>query len=239
MLDPLAAWNVAATIVSNASRNGNIPWGLFVTKNNSLFVCARSIDYVQIWKEGSTVPWRNVSMNSGDQTSVFATTKDEVYFDRTSGGTSRVVKYSLQNNSSTTVMIMSSRCHGLFLDLYENIYCSMGLAHRVVKRLLTDNSTIVSTVAGNGTGGSTSALLANPQGIFVSIDFHLYVADCSNDRIQLFLFGQRNGTTVAGRGANGSIDLDCPLGRVLDHSGYLFIADSAHHRIVVSGPFGF
>ena len=55
--------------------------------------------------------------------------------------------------------------------------------------------------------GSASDRLADPQGIFVDIDFNLYVADNGNNRIQLFLPGQLNATTVAGIGAPGTITL--------------------------------
>jgi hypothetical protein len=82
-------------------------------------------------------------------------------------------------------------------------------------------------------------MLNNPHGIFVNIDFDLYVADYGNDRVQLFSIGQLNGTTVAGFGAPGTILLNCPTGVVLDVDQYLFIVDSRNHRIVGSGPTGF
>ncbi|CAF2941985.1 unnamed protein product, partial [Rotaria sp. Silwood2] len=50
---------------------------------------------------------------------------------------------------------------------------------------------------------------------------------------------QINGTTVAGTGAIGTINLDCPNGLVLDADGYMFIADCGNHRIVASEPNGF
>jgi tripartite motif-containing protein 71 len=67
----------------------------------------------------------------------------------------------------------------------------------------------------------------------------LYVADCNNNRIQVFQSGQLNGVTVAGNGASGAITLNCPTGVVLDTNGYLFIVDSNNHRIVGSGSYGF
>ncbi|CAF0715551.1 unnamed protein product [Adineta steineri] len=82
-------------------------------------------------------------------------------------------------------------------------------------------------------------MLNSPRGIFVDIKFNLYVADCINDRVQLFQFGQLNGTTVVGHGANNTIDLDCPVGIVFDDDGYLFISDSQNNRIIGSSSNGF
>jgi DNA-binding beta-propeller fold protein YncE len=67
----------------------------------------------------------------------------------------------------------------------------------------------------------------------------LYVADCNNNRIQLFYSGQLNATTVAGNGFSGAITLDCPTAVILDVENYLFIVDSNNHRIIGSGPYGF
>ena len=41
-------------------------------------------------------------------------------------------------------------------------------------------------------------MMSHPVGIFVTIDLDLYVADYSNNRVQLFRSGERNGTAVAG-----------------------------------------
>lgn len=94
-------------------------------------------------------------------------------------------------------------------------------------------------VAGTGCAGSTAHMLSSPVGIFVTINMNLYVADCGNDRVQLFPSGQMNGITVAGNGSSRTIALRCPTGIVLDADGYLFIADRGYHRIVGSGPDGF
>jgi hypothetical protein len=60
----------------------------------------------------------------------------------------------------------------------------------------------------------------------MTIDLDLYVADCGNDRFQLFREGQINGMTLVGNGSNGTtIALDCPTGVMLDVDGYLFIFD--------------
>jgi sugar lactone lactonase YvrE len=115
----------------------------------------------------------------------------------------------------------------------------MGDRHQVVTKLLNSSLKALTVVAGKGCPGSGPNMLYSPRGIFVDINFDLYVADCSNDRIQLFHSGQLIGVTVAGTGAPGTITLDCPTGVALDADKYLFIVDSKRHRIVGSRHNGF
>ena len=97
----------------------------------------------------------------------------------------------------------------------------------------------VAIVAGNGSSGFSSTLLKSPRGILITASFNLYVADCGNNRVQLFLSGQLNATTVAGNGTAGGMILNCPVAITLDGNGYLFIVDQNNHRVVGSGPMGF
>jgi sugar lactone lactonase YvrE len=94
-------------------------------------------------------------------------------------------------------------------------------------------------VAGTGSAALAPNALYYPQGIFVNTTFYLYVADCSNNRVQRFPPGQNNAVTVAGQGFSGSFSLDCPTDVILDADNYLFIVDSNNHRIIGSGPSGF
>ncbi|CAF1455678.1 unnamed protein product [Adineta steineri] len=94
--------------------------------------------------------------------------------------------------------------------------------------------------AGTGIGGSASNQFNIPAGIFVDVNLNLYVADCINNRVQLFQSGESNGITVAGRKSlNPTIILNCPLGIILDAEEYLFIVDYDNDRIVGSGLYGF
>lgn len=83
-------------------------------------------------------------------------------------------------------------------------------------------------------------MLSYPHGIFVDTNRDLYVADCGNNRIQLFPLGQSNATTIVGSGSiNVTISLTTPMDIVLDADKYLFIADFDGNRIIGSGPNGF
>ena len=94
-------------------------------------------------------------------------------------------------------------------------------------------------VAGTGCPGPVPNMLSHPHGIFVDINFNLYVADTNNNRIQRFAFGELNGNTIAGFGSSTRFTLKRPTGIVLDADNYLFIVDSHNHRIIRSIYNGF
>ncbi len=93
-------------------------------------------------------------------------------------------------------------------------------------------------MAGINLPGSSSNRLDGPAGIFVDINFDLYVADSTNSRIQLFHLGELNGTKIVMKGLTSP--LKDPRGVVIDGDGYLYIVDSSpNSRIVGEGPDGF
>jgi hypothetical protein len=151
-----------------------------------------------------------------------------------------VDKWTIDTNSSVPAMYVGSACFGLFVDINDILYCSMNDLDQVVTKPFNSNSNITAIVAGIGCPGSSSYMLDSPYGIFVDINFDLYVADCGNDRIQLFQSGQLSATTVAGiLSLNTTITLACPTGIVLDADNNLFIVDRDNNRIIGSGPNGF
>ena len=91
---------------------------------------------------------------------------------------------------------------------------------------------------GSGSAGSSPSALSSPRGIHVTTDLDLYVADCGNDRVQLFRAGQSNATTVAGNGSNSTLPLDCPMGITLDADENLYIVAHNNHRVVRFGAGG-
>lgn len=141
--------------------------------------------------------------------------------------------------NSVVVMNTNSYCSGLFVDAADYLYCSLDSENRVVKQSPGVDTNISITIAGNGSSGSESNMLAGRIGIFVDINFDLYVADCDNDRVQLFKPGQPNGITVAGKGVTSSINLNCPTHVFFDADHNLFIVDSWNHRIIGSTPNGY
>lgn len=161
----------------------------------------------------------------------------DVFVDSTARGL--VDKWVDNDANSTVAMVFGTSCYSLFVDVKNALYCAMGDVHQIGKQTNTSDLYTVIIVAGNGTNGTDPHLLHRPSGIFVDTNFVLYVADTSNHRVQKFLPGQMNGTTVAGNGAPGTIVLASPHAVFLDGNSYLFIAELDGRRIVGSGPQGF
>jgi len=234
---PTASWNATGITFANNTVVSQ-PNNIFVDVGNAVYVSSQSLNLVQIWSAGSQTPTRNLSGNLNNPYGLFVTVNGDIYVDN--GNNGQVVKWAGNTTNSIIVMNVTSTCFSLFVDINNTLYCSLENQHQVVETLLDNNSPNPNTiVAGTGSPGSTSNMLNQPQGIFVNINLDLYVADCGNDRIQLFNFGQLNGTTVPVNGPSGTITLDCPSGIILDADDYLFIVDSLNSRIIGSGPAGF
>ncbi len=169
---------------------------------------------------------------------VFVTTNGDVYVDN-GNNNQRVDKWTINAISSVPVMNVTGRCFSLFIDINNTLYCSIDLNCIVIKASLDNTSNTMTIAAGNGNFGAGPYMLYYPNGIFVNSQFNLYVADCGNNRIQLFRPEELNGTTVAVYGATENITLHCRSDVTLDIDGYLFIADQNNNRIVGSGPGGF
>ena len=237
-LSPCATWNPNAITFTDINATGGYPAGLFVDINNTVYVPSKAYHYVLIWKEGTAAPARKLSGGLRQPFSVFVSINGDVYVDN-GYNNSQVSKWRLNATNSTSVLNVTGLCFGLFVDVYDYIYCSLIQAHQVVKQSYRNNPNITTTIAGNGTIGSSSLQLSAPRGIFVDLDLNLYVADSNNNRIQLFRSGQLTAMTLAGNGAPNTCTLYGPGSIVLDADGYMFITDMNNNRVVGSGPNGF
>lgn len=130
------------------------------------------------------------------------------------------------------------------LDAAGNLYIS-DTGNNVVRRV--DAATgVIRTIAGTGIegfsgdgGSATSAPLASPWGLAVSVDGSVYVADLSNNRVRK-VSAAGVISTVAGTGVRGfdtdgspatSSALNNPAAVALDPAGNLYIADSGNNRV--------
>ncbi|CAF4102981.1 unnamed protein product, partial [Adineta steineri] len=240
-----AAWDNVGITFANSSTVGSSPYGIFVDTNNTVYVANKANNQIQVWLAGSSIPTRNITSGVTSPYSIFATITGDIYVDN--GYTNnRVDKWASYGNTSSSVMQVQGACYDLFIDVHNTLYCSLYTQNQVAIKSLNGNSSMWIVAAGTECSGSTSNTLSNPRGIFVDTNLNLYVADCGNDRVQLFLSGQVTATTVAGSTATGTISLDCPSDVALDFEdvaldggGYLFIVDSNNNRIIGSGPNGF
>ncbi|CAF3806881.1 unnamed protein product [Adineta steineri] len=231
---PTAVWNPFGITFTNQTIIGSYTYTLFVNTNNTIYTVNREKRQILMWSNNSINPNKIISANFFDSASIFVANNGDIYYDNGERN-GRVDKRILNTNTFVNVMNIDSPCYGLFIDTNDTLYCSMFSQHQVIKRWLNDSEMISTTAAGTGTQGSAANELWSPLGIFVDINFDLYVADCYNDRIQLFESGELNGTTIVGQGSsNNIISLLCPSGIVLDADKYLFIVDRLKHRIIRS-----
>ena len=233
-------WNSNATTFANNYTIGGDPHALYVDTNNTIYAVNRAKGQILIWMNNSSVPdivlYTQLSSSSY---SIFVTTDGDIYVDD-SNSIKKIVKTNSYTNNSILIANVSSIIYGLFIDINNTLYCSMYNQNQVVKKWLNDNSSAMITVAGNGSAGSASNSLTNPFGIFVDINFDLYIADRGNNRIQLFQLGQLTGITVVGStSTTPTISLFVPMYVILDRNKYLFVSDSSNNRIIGSDENGF
>ncbi|CAF1505724.1 unnamed protein product, partial [Adineta steineri] len=203
---PSTTWYTNAITVANVTTVGIQPYGLFISMSNTLYVANIQNNSVQMWLEGSVNPDKTISGGLYQPRSVFVAPLGDMYIDN-GASNGRVDQWFVNANSSVPFMTVSNFCGSIFIDIENTLYCSVSNNHQVVKKWLNDNMTASTIVAGTGTAGSAANMLNLPYGVFVDVDINLYVADYSNNRVQLFPLGQSNGITIVGSGAPSTISL--------------------------------
>jgi uncharacterized protein (TIGR03437 family) len=148
-----------------------------------------------------------------------------------------VAGFSGDGGPATSASLHNPR--GLAVDAAGNLY----IADVGNDRIRKVSGGIITTVAGNGSGGFTGDGPAtqeglNPYSIAFDAAGNLYIADSDNNRIRRVSGGTM--TTVAGKGGSGfsgdggpatGASLASPDGIALDAAGNLYIADSGNNRI--------
>lgn len=168
------------------------PTSIFVDRNNTVYVTDLAALSVREWRVDGDSNMGTMFGSLHSPGSLFVKTDGTVFVD--DGGKGTVKQWKLDRVESTVVMNVESSCYGLFVDIIDNLYCSLSTAHQVVKqRLDTDGDMRNTIVAGNGICGSDRNMLCKPWGIFVTVELDLYVADCRNNRVQWFQSGQLTG----------------------------------------------
>ena len=156
----------------------------------------------------------------------------EIFFEHGSEA-GRIEKWSIDRNESVFVAKFNGSCYGLFIDLNNSLYCSLHEHQRVMKISL-DSDRRSELVAGDGSVGSAAHQLNYPRGIFVDREFTLFVADGENHRVQRFRPGEKDGTTVVGRGALLDPQFNISTDVMMDEHGHLYIADDVGNRVIRS-----
>ena len=163
--------------------------------------------------------------------------------------------YSGDNGAATSAEISNPR--GIAVDATDNLYIADYGNERIRK---VSNTGIITTVAGNGSGGyngdniaATSAELNIPLGVAVDAAGDLYIADAGNNRVREVIAATGVITTVAGNGTGGfsgddgsatSAELYADHTLTLDNAGDIYVTDSGNQRIrkvtvTAAAPFAF
>ena len=147
----------------------------------------------------------------------------------------------------------SSSWPDLTIDIFGNLYLSDSSNHRI--RRITPAG-VVTTLAGNGTAGSTDGIGTNatfnqPYGITIDRLGNLYVSDQLNNRIRKIGTGavqlplNRGVTTTFAGSTQGFLDATGvsaqfygPVGPSVDTQGNLYIGDIYNHRVRKITPAG-
>jgi sugar lactone lactonase YvrE len=124
---------------------------------------------------------------------------------------------------------------GLYFDVSSNsFYVANSDAHNIVRWVVNASTWTLIAGSDNGQIGATSTMLYYPTDVTFDYMGNMYVADNFNNRIQLFLSGQVNGTTIAGiTGVSASTTntLDAPQSVTLDSNLNLYVVDTGNSRV--------
>ncbi|CAF0835220.1 unnamed protein product [Adineta ricciae] len=224
-------WSHYGIVFANATMVGQTHRGLFIDSNDTIYASHSSNNQILIWSGNNNNPERKLNTSLFQYSNLFVTLNGDIYFQRRDK-TYQIAKITTNSTISLSKTKFSGNCFGLFIDIRNHLYCSLGSENRVVKIPLDGNNHTVITIAGNKSTGSQSNQLSDSRGIFVDIHFNLYVADKDNDRIQFFRQGELEGTIVAGKNIPSGLNLHAPSDVILDGDGFLYIADTHNHRII-------
>jgi sugar lactone lactonase YvrE len=213
---------------------------IFIDNNYTLYVCDREnqriVKYVVNTTTGVVVAGNGTMGNSPtqlnepkgvavDQMGAIIVADSSNY---------RIQRFPLGTIVGTTIAINSSanllgQTRDLHIDVNNGIYVTDSDYSRIVK--FYPNNGIGVILAGASGQGSRADQFNQPYGNFIDGNETLFVADYGNDRVQMWLAGATNGTTVAGiTGSPGSnlTQLNKPRAVVLDNNGYVINFPKRH-----------
>jgi DNA-binding beta-propeller fold protein YncE len=223
----------------NSSDQLSSPSGLFIhEQTNTLYVADTGNSRVQKFPINRLpITGTTVISKVADPTKIYIdddNTGPTIYV--SVEGAERIEKWVNGASSGVQVGDRCFYCAGVWVDKEKNVYISEASAHCVYKWSPRTNTTTVAA-GRKGYSGSTSDRLNSPTGIYVDgIRGVVYVADYANNRIQKWVTGAENGTTVAGlsTGDEGSDaeSLSKPVSiRVDDDTYAVYVVDRNNQRI--------
>jgi sugar lactone lactonase YvrE len=213
------------------------PKGLYVDRNQSVFVADSSNHRIMKYIPGSTVgrnaTGKNISKDGSDR----LREPSKVIFDKHSKSliisdyhNRRVLRWF--RNKYTEIFIENISCGGLTMDDDGFLYVSDTEQHEVRRYQGGDRRGTL--VAGGNGQGSRLNQLNHPTYVCVGPDEGVYVSDAWNDRVVKWNKGVTEGIIVAGGKGKGRdrTQLDNPTGLVVDLLGTVYVGDHWNHRVM-------
>ncbi|CAF1318675.1 unnamed protein product [Adineta steineri] len=156
----------------------------------------------------------------------------------------RIMKYLMNASSGTVVaggngpgtgITQLSYPYGFTFDSSSNsLLIANYQTNNILRWVLGASSWTLVIGSPAGLSGSTSTLLNQPVGITLDPMGNIYVADSRNHRIQFFVAGQSNGTTIAGVTGSFGISqnqLNYPYWVIVDNQLNLYVSDTFNNRV--------
>ena len=141
--------------------------------------------------------------------------------------------------------------NGVFVDAANNVYIADSSNNRIRK---VNTSGVISTVAGNGTGGylsdgvtATASEINNPRDIYVDSAGDLYIADSNNNRVRMVntsgIISTVAGGAVTYTAGNGGLataaGVIMPTRITKDGAGNLYIASQGDNEVRMVNTSGY
>ena len=232
---------------SNANQLSS-PSDVFVDASGNIYIADTDNNRVQKWSADGltieTVAGGNAVGGSGNSElnspeGVFVDASGNIYIADTDNN--RVQKWSADGltietvaggNGTGSALNQLSNPIGIFVDVSGNLFIADAGNHRVQE--WASGATEGITVAGvSGTYGEDSSHLKFPFDVYVDALGSIYIADAGNHRVQKWLSGATEGSTVAGGNGQGASynQFDIPAGIFVDSAEKIYVADKNNNRV--------
>ena len=257
-----ATRNYIATLGTTGSAGAsntqfNYPFGVAVSTDNRIYVADYGNHRVQIF-DGATRNYITTVGTTGSAgasntkfscpTGVAVSADNRIYVADHSNDRVQIFDGATRNYIATLGTTGSAGASntqfnypfGVAVSTDNRIYVADYGNHRVQ---IFDGATrnYIATLGTTGSAGTSNTKFRHPTGVAVSADNHIYVADSSNDRVQIFDGATRNyidtlGTlgTTGSAGTSNTTEFSHPTGVAVSPSGdRLYVIDSDNHRVQI------
>ncbi|CAF4531802.1 unnamed protein product [Rotaria sp. Silwood2] len=229
------------------------PSGVFADENENVYVADLHNQRIQFWqkdaKSGKTVAGNGTTGSALNEFNspirvLLDSKKNIIVVDLQN---QRVTQWSLPYDPTKSVGTLLAGGNGAGLNPYQlnfpvglyfdepnnMLYIANDASHSVTQWELGTYGTKSIYAGIPGRPGSSAAQLNSPEGITFDKYGNLYIADCMNNRIQMYCPNAVYGITIAGTGqmGNGSNEFYFPRDVAFDSELNLYVTDTYNFRI--------